>query len=182
MVAIKTPELVDRLVLGEAPVLPLLTGFPPSPKKILQQLFIRPRSVLSAIRFVATGMVPAASAAKKGKTRAALAYMGRAILGSDAFDALSQTRLEQVHDNFLEAELFSDQYMIPLQDDEVRNVTAPTLLVNGAKSPVIWHRLADRLAQLIPDTRRAEIPDASHIMHEDNAAAYNRAVLMFLQS
>lgn len=30
------------------------------------------------------------------------------------------------------------------------------------------------------DLSRVDIPGASHMMHEDNAAAYNRAVLSFL--
>jgi pimeloyl-ACP methyl ester carboxylesterase len=42
------------------------------------------------------------------------------------------------------------------------------------------HRLKDRLEELIPTSQRVEIPHASHIMHEDNPDAYNRAVLTFL--
>lgn len=181
MAAIRSPELVDRLVLAEPPVIPLITGFPPKPKKILQQLIVRPRSTLPAIAFVALGLIPAASAAKKGQSDKALRYMGKAILGSEAFAALSPARLEQVHQNFIKAELLSDSYMIPLDDAQVRSVTAPTLLVTGEQSPVVWHRLADRLAELIPGARHTEIPGASHIMHEDNAAAYNRAILTFLR-
>jgi pimeloyl-ACP methyl ester carboxylesterase len=181
MAAIRSPELVDRLVLGEPPVIPLITGFPPKATKMLRQLIARPRSALSVIGFVVLGMVPAASAAKKGKSQTALECMGKAILGSEAFAALPPARLEQVHQNFIEAELLSDSYMVPLNDADVRSVTAPTLLVTGEKSPIVWHRLTDRLAELIPDVRHTEIPGASHIMHEDNAAAYNQAVLKFLR-
>lgn len=38
------------------------------------------------------------------------------------------------------------------------------------------------LQELIPDSRRIDIPDASHIMHEDNPEAFNDAVIDFLQS
>jgi pimeloyl-ACP methyl ester carboxylesterase len=37
-----------------------------------------------------------------------------------------------------------------------------------------------KLEELLPHTQRVEVPGASHIMHEDNAAAYNSAVRSFL--
>jgi pimeloyl-ACP methyl ester carboxylesterase len=39
----------------------------------------------------------------------------------------------------------------------------------------------DRLEELLPNAARVEIPDASHIMHEDNPDAYHQAVLSFLR-
>jgi pimeloyl-ACP methyl ester carboxylesterase len=111
----------------------------------------------------------------------AIAYFGKAVLGVSAFEKLSQTRLEQVHINSSKAELLSESFMAPLYENDVRNIEARTLLVTGEKSPAIFHRLIDRLEELIPNTERVDIPNASHIMHEDNAAAYNRAVLSFLQ-
>jgi pimeloyl-ACP methyl ester carboxylesterase len=90
--------------------------------------------------------------------------------------------MQQVRDNFIAAELTSDQFMMPLPDAEIRRIRAPTLLVTGETSPPLWHRLAERLADLIPDSKLVDIPASSHIMHEDNAPAYNRAALAFLQS
>jgi pimeloyl-ACP methyl ester carboxylesterase len=40
--------------------------------------------------------------------------------------------------------------------------------------------LTDRLEELLPNTRRVEIPDASHSMHDENALAVNEAILAFL--
>jgi len=182
LVAIKSPELVDKLVLAEPPVLPLFTGFPPQPQKMLRLLFTRPGTALPIVRFLATGLAPAASAARRGRNEKALAQTGKAILGSDAFNALSPGRLQQVRDNFIAAELLSDNFMMPLDDKEVSRMRAPTLLLTGERSPVLWHRLTDRLEELIPDARRVDIPDSSHIVHEDNAAAYNQSVLSFLSS
>ena len=182
MVALRRPGLVDKLVLAEPPVIPLLTGFPPKPSRILQQLLIRPRTALPIIGFVVQGLVPAASAAKKGLREDAIERIGNAILGKDAFTALSGTRLEQVRDNFMKAELLSQQFMMPLNENDVKSIKAPTLLITGEKSPPLWHKLTARLEELIPDTRHADIPNASHIMHEDNAPAYNQVVLAFLRS
>jgi pimeloyl-ACP methyl ester carboxylesterase len=40
--------------------------------------------------------------------------------------------------------------------------------------------LVDRLEELLPEMERVEIPDASHLMHEDNAAVVNEVILGFL--
>lgn len=182
MVAIRNPTLVDSLVLAEPPVIPLFTSFPPKPHEIFALLVTRPRTALPIIKFAATGLGPAASAAKKDDMEAAVAHSGKAILGIPAFDGLSQTRLEQVRINSSKAEFLSDSFMTPLDENEVRSVEVRTLLVTGEKSPIIFHRLADRLEELMPRTQRVDIPNASHIMHEDNAAAFNHAVLSFLQA
>jgi pimeloyl-ACP methyl ester carboxylesterase len=181
MVAIRNPTLLGNLVLAEPPVIPLFTSFPPKPHEILKLLVTRPKTALPIIKFAATGLGPAASAARTNDMDTAIAYFGKAVLGVSAFEKLSQTRLEQVHINSSKAELLSESFMAPLYENDVRNIEARTLLVTGEKSPAIFHRLIDRLEELIPNTERVDIPNASHIMHEDNAAAYNRAVLSFLQ-
>jgi len=67
-----------------------------------------------------------------------------------------------------------------LRADQVRSVQAPTLLVTGARSVDLFHRLTDRLDALLLHAERVEIPNALHSVHEDNASAYNAAVLGFL--
>ena len=54
------------------------------------------------------------------------------------------------------------------------------LLVVGEQSPLHLRVLVDRLEELLPDMERVEIPDASHLMHEDNAAVVNEVILGFL--
>ena len=181
MVAIRDPGLVSSLVLAEPPVIPLFTSFPPKPQEILRLLVTRPRTALPIIRFAATGLGPATSAARKDDMDAAMTHFGKAVLGSEAFAALSPTRLDQVRVNFSKAELLSDTFMEPLDESDVANIQLRTLLVTGGKSPIFLHRLTDRLEELIPNTERIDIPHASHIMHEDNAAAYNQAVVTFLR-
>ncbi len=181
MAAIREPGLVARLVLAEAPVVPLFTSFPPKAREILALLVTRPRTAVPIIRFAATGLGPATSAANKDDMAAAMAYFGRAVLGHEAFAALSPARLEQVRENLSKAELLSESFMVPLKEREVADIEARTLLVTGEKSPTFLHRLTDRLEQLMPRAERTEIPGASHIMHEDNPAAFNQAVQSFLQ-
>lgn len=109
----------------------------------------------------------------------ALEIFGAASLGADTFDSLSPERLEQARDNLIKAEFLGSGFP-PLDDDQVRSVQAPTLLLSGQASLGLYARLLDRLQELLPHVERAEIPDASHIMHEDNPAVYNATVLSFL--
>ena len=182
MVAIRNPSLVGSLVLAEPPVIPLFTSFPPKPHEILKLLVTRPRTALPIIKFAATGLGPAASAARNDDMDRAMVYFGKAVLGSSAFDDLSQTRLEQVRINSSKSELLSKSFMIQLDEKDVTEIKSPTLLVTGEQSPEIFHRLTNRLEELIPNTQRMNIPNASHIMHEDNAAAFNRAILSFIEN
>lgn len=181
MVAIRNPTLVDCLVLAEPPVIPLFTSFPPKPQEIFKLLVTRPRTALPIIKFAAGGLGPATSAARKDDMEAAMAHFGESVLGSEFFEALSQTRLEQIRANFSKAELLSDSFMTPLDEKDVGTIETPTLLVTGEKSPAFFHRLTDRLDELIPNTKRADVPNSSHMMHEDNPSAYNQAVLSFVQ-
>jgi pimeloyl-ACP methyl ester carboxylesterase len=63
---------------------------------------------------------------------------------------------------------------------DARAIRVPTLLMTGAISPVHMHRLADRLAELLPNIERVEITEASHMMHWQNPDATAQAVLSFL--
>ena len=52
--------------------------------------------------------------------------------------------------------------------------------MNGERSPAVFSRLTDRLEELLPIVERVEIPNASHVMHEENAPAVNEAIVEFL--
>lgn len=58
----------------------------------------------------------------------------------------------------------------------MRSVKVPALLVPGERSPALFHPPTDRLAELLPHAERIEVLGASHLMHEENASAYNAAV------
>ncbi len=56
----------------------------------------------------------------------------------------------------------------------------PVLLVTGERSPAFLLRITDRLEELLPIVERVEIPEASHLMQVENAAAFNEAIIGFL--
>jgi len=180
LLAIKEPALVRTLVLAEPPVITLFVSNTPKPLELLKLLVTRPRTAMAVIKFGAKGMAPATAAAKHGDAIKAMRLFGRTILGQQFYQRLSESRLEQVDANSIKAEFLGSGFA-PLDPVQVRNVRAPTLLINGQHSHSLFHRLADRLEELLPYCERIEITGASHIMHEDNASAYNQAVEVFLE-
>lgn len=176
--AVRAPHLVRSLVLGEAPVFSLFVSMPPRPGELLRLLARRPRTAIAIAHFGLRGVGPAVAAFRRGDPDTALARFGTAVLGRDTFRALSPERLAQARANLIPAELLRPDFG-HLDPAALQRLDIPTLLVEGQRSRRLFHRFGDRLEQLLPHTERLTIPDASHIIHEDNPAAYNAAVLSF---
>lgn len=179
MVAIRRPDLVRSLVLGEVGAFPLFMNIPPKPLDLPRLLFTKPRTGIPLIRFFATAFGPAMLAFKRGDRETASRRFLDGVLGSGGYAAMPKEQLQQVRDNNF-PEQFQGSFM-PVTDDQVRSVKTPTLLVDGARSPKFFARLNDRMEELLPNVERVAIPDASHCMQVDNPQAFNEAVALFLQ-
>jgi pimeloyl-ACP methyl ester carboxylesterase len=181
LTAIRHPQLVRSLVLAEPPVLTLLTSVPPRPAELLRVFVRRPRTALAILSFGATTHAPAQKAFRRGDDEAGLRTMSHGMLGKDSYERLPQERKQQARENLntLRAQVLGAGFP-PLSKDDVRRVAAPTLLMTGERSPAYPLRLTDRLQELLPNAERGEIAAASHVMHEENAAAVNEAILGFL--
>jgi pimeloyl-ACP methyl ester carboxylesterase len=179
LLALQQPALVRSLVLAEPPLITLFVSNRPRVAQVLRLLVTRPRTAVALVTFGATGMEPATAAARRGDMEQAMHLMGRAVLGRDAYARLSASRLEQVRANAVPAEFLGSGFP-PIDGAALRGVRVPALLVEGQRSPRLFHRLIDRLEDLLPLATRVTIPDASHLVHEDNAPAYTAAVLQHL--
>ena len=74
---------------------------------------------------------------------------------------------------------------VPLHDPDVamfRRVAAPTLVLWGRRDFIFPPRYAERVCDLIPDSRSVLIDRAGHATHKDQPEAFNRLVLDFLQA
>lgn len=182
LAALREPGLVRTLTLEEPPVLPLFVSTPPEPLEIIRMFAKRPRTGAAIVKFMATGFAPSAAAMRKGKLDAGVRIFAEAVLGKERYAALPDEFKEQVRANAkTQAAQFLGKGFPPLSEDDVRRIETPTLLVTGEDSPSFLRRLADYLAELLPDHERVEIHDASHVMHAQNAPALNRALLEFLE-
>jgi pimeloyl-ACP methyl ester carboxylesterase len=61
-----------------------------------------------------------------------------------------------------------------------RGIRCPTLLVRGALSDIVARESAEQVTKVIAGSRVVEIPEAAHMVAEDNPKAFNAAVLEFL--
>jgi pimeloyl-ACP methyl ester carboxylesterase len=180
LLALRDPLLVRSLVLAEPPAITLFVSSVPKPAELLKLLVTRPRTAAALIRFGATGIEPATKAFRRGDAQAGVRIFGDAVFGKGGYERLPGALKAQVQDNLasVKAELLGSGFL-PLDPDALPALRLPTLLVAGERSAPVFHRLLDRLHELLPVARRVQIPGASHAMHVDNAPAFNAALQSF---
>jgi pimeloyl-ACP methyl ester carboxylesterase len=178
--AIRHPELVRSLVLQEPPVLSLVMSVPPRPRELLRLLVRRPGTAFVILRFAAKTWTPTQKAFRRGDDEAAMQTFACGLLGKETYERLPPGRKQQAFENVraVRAQVLGAGFP-PLNEDDVRGVQAPTLLMTGERSPPYLPRLTDRLQQLLPNAERAKIAAASHLMNEENPGAVNDAILGF---
>jgi pimeloyl-ACP methyl ester carboxylesterase len=180
--AIQDPAAVSRLVLEEPPLVPLVTGAPPSPLAIARSLARRPRLTFTTIRFAARTIGPMTKQAKAGQTEASIERFMRGVLGDSWFDRLPPEFKQHasVHASTHLGQALADGGFEPLAEADVRAVSAPALIVRGSDSPPLLRQLMDVLAGLLPNSILIDIPQASHIMNVQNPATLNAELRRFL--
>ena len=182
LTAVRHPDVVRTLVLEEPPVLSLfMKNTPPRPAELLRLLATRPRTGIALLKFGAGTVAPVQKAFRRGEDDKAMRIFSEGVLGRESFERLPEARKVQMRDNLsaLRAQMLGAGFP-PLDDDDVRGIRVPTLLMTGERSPAFLLRLTDRLEELLPIVGRVEIPDASHAMHEENASAVNEVIIDFL--
>ncbi len=126
-------------------------------------------------------MGPVQKAFRRGRDDKAMRIFSESVLGKESFERLPEARKVQMRDNLsaLRAQMLGAGFP-PLGDADVRSIHVPVLLVTGALSFTLAHLLTDRLEELLPNVERINIPEASHLMHEENASAVKEAIVGFL--
>ncbi len=180
LTAIRHPDLVRTLVLGEPPAITLFVSMPPRPGEVLRLLVTRPRTAVAIIGFGGRVISPAEKAFRRGDDEAGKLAFVRGVIGEERWNALPEARRRQADENLstLKASLLGAGFPKP-GDEELRGVRSPALLVSGENTRAVFLRILDRLQELLPDTERATIPGATHT-HEENPEAYSGIVLDFL--
>lgn len=166
------PELVKSLILGEPPVMSLLTRTEEGNELLYD--------------FQINTVLPSAQELERGDQLKGLnLFLDNVMNDQNFFDKLPPEVQEQVNDNILELKgivcpkilfLFSPFITV----DEIRKVQAPTLLITGEKSPRFFRVIIEELEKCLQHVERVVIPGASHEMEMDNPQAFNEAILDFL--
>jgi pimeloyl-ACP methyl ester carboxylesterase len=184
LAALRHPDVVRTLVLEEPAALTLFVpSIPPRLADLLHLIATRPRAAIALFRFMLGAMIPAQKAFKRGEEDKGLWILVRGLMGKRPFEQISEEVREQLYENRNEVRalmLDPEPESPPLGDEAVRGIRAPVLLVTGELSPAVALRITDRLEELLPIVERVEVPGASHLMHVENAAATNEAIIGFL--
>lgn len=170
--ALRSPELVASLVLMEPPILPLLQ-----------------RSTagrIAAETFTRDAIEPSRAAFLGGEPEEGVRRFVDGIAGvAGSFDALPQKAKERLLGAAAELKLEfctpHESYMPPPDPDRLAELKIPVLLVQGERSPKLFHLILDELELALPDTRRVIIPRSGHAVQIENPQHFNGVLEQFLE-
>lgn len=182
LAALQDPNAVKSLVLCEPPVIPLFISNSPGPGELARLFIRRPVDAVRVARFGMGVLEPTIKAYRAGDIERGGRIFGVALLGKERFASLPEETAQMISENeSAEVAQMLGAGFPPLKAADVRGIAAPTLLVAGKESgPLFRLTLLRELERLLPNASRIEIPDASHLMHEDNPPAFNTAVFSFI--
>lgn len=175
------PDLVRSLTLEEPPVVSMfLRALPPKPGELLKLLLSSPGALVELVAFGAGTIGPATKAFQQGNDGAALDVFARGVLGNAAYAKITSARKQQMSDNVKAHRATMLGAGLPVfSAADAASIKAPTQLVRGSDTPGFQRRINQRLAGLIPGARDVCIPNASHLVHEDNPQAVAAAIRTF---
>ena len=182
LTAINHPDLINSLVLGEPPVIPLLVSNVDNPLQAVSLLLKDFSAGRSFLKFGMQAMAPAKKQLHKGNLKEGVRLFADGVFGKGAFEQLPNQIKAYIMDNApaLKAELLGSGFPHEFPKKEASKLQVPTLLVNGGKTPKFFHAICNKLYKLLPNVQQLTIPDASHDMHSGKPGAYNEKVLEFL--
>jgi pimeloyl-ACP methyl ester carboxylesterase len=160
----RLPERVDRLVLIEPTLLPIL---PPAEREVVAELFL---SIIDLGR-------------REGGVAALCAIIDWS--GGEAWHNLDdQTKASRLQALAPLAHLVAPHgqglLALPISEADVRALEAPTLLVYGTSSFDPHPAIRDRWRELRPDLQMIVAEGAGHNVHRDKSDVVNSAVLSFV--
>ena len=175
------PHLVRSLTLEEPAAFALVGSMPPQPLDIVKLMIRRPQLALAAAMFEQRVLRPVRAAFRAGNDLEGVNLFGQGVIGDRAYDRLPAERKNQMVDNLSGLRAFILDPDVPTYSrNDAASVIQPVRLIEGALSPSILRSLVAWLASLIPQAEKVTVESASHLMHEENYAATNAAILDFL--
>lgn len=168
VMALEHPELVRSLVLAETGGVGNLVSDTPEGKQ--------------AIGAFREALAPARQAALAGDSDAATRYFYEAVAGRPGlWETLSEDRRQLMLPNGQMLRLFFSAPRTNISCDQLGQVRAPTLIVKGDRSIPMFQLFSDAVAGCMPGSQTVVIPNSGHSMSQEKPAAFNKALLEFLE-
>ena len=156
--AAKHPELVRALVLAEPPAISLLMHLPSDEAKTGKAMFEDIQRKMVA---------PMQQAFRKGDHDAGIAaFMDYVFNDLHAWDKMPESAREDTLRDAHEWDvMMTTGILFPnIEPPTIRRITAPVLLLSGAKSYQFLGLITEELARLLPNRETIVLPDAGHQM------------------
>jgi pimeloyl-ACP methyl ester carboxylesterase len=168
LVAVKQPELIRTLTLAEPAVFSILADLPEG-KPALESWM--------------KGAAPIYEALKKGDNIQATKLLSGLVNGEppENFEKLPPALRQMLLDNARTLPLLFAAPPESVTCDALRTIKAPTLVIRGANTPLIFSKTNEVVARCIPGSESIAIPAASHVMSQQNPQGFNRMVLDFIR-
>jgi len=165
--AAKHPEMVVGLALNEPPALGLLNGLP---------------NTGELLKDWGSKIGPAREALKVGDVERGIPMFLNTVGGPGAYERRSDADKKMNMDNVAsyQADATTSRPRPAFTCEMAKAITAPTLLMNGERSPAVFHRVIDQLEVCLPNRKRVEIAASSHTVPSENPDAYDQAIIAFM--
>ncbi|WP_374442606.1 alpha/beta fold hydrolase [Pseudomonas panipatensis] len=119
---------------------------------------------------------------RQGETEAGLELFVDTVSGAGVWRRSSKHFREMASDNAMTLVGQVADHPEPLSLSALRGLHLPVLLLSGELSPEPFPRIVSALSAVLPDARVSIIKGASHGMNATRPAAFNRALLEFLDA
>ena len=167
--AIKHPEVVRTLVLGEPPAHQLIRNFPDG-ETVYQD-------------FISNTWKPAAEAFRKGEEKHALDILALAIAGRRFNELPPAAQASQLQNALSMKSLTSSSNPFPtVTSDELKRLKMPVLILTGENTARSYKLINQELARLMPSAKAVTIPKSRHPIPSDNPQVFNETVGEFLRA
>lgn len=166
--AMRHPERVRSLVLGEPPVFPLLERH--SEGRPMRDDFLE------------NVWKPAGEILEQGEMEKGVKKFVDGVVEEGAFEQFPPGVRQLIMDNACEfkAETSSSNFWTPFTCEDAAEIKAPTLLLTGEQSLRIFQLIVYELERCLPNSEYVTIPESTHEMPADRPEKYNEIVLEFL--
>ena len=169
LTTIENPELIRSVTLGEPPAFSLLQN-------------VSGGDTLGNNFFTKT-MIPAAEAFKENNDEKAVIKFIGSVLGDSLFYSKApQQAQDMMMDNTLELRGFSlsAQTIPAINQDDIKEIKIPVLLLTGDRSPLIFTSIINEIDSYLTNNELATLPNSSHGLELDNPLEFNKIVLEFI--
>ena len=169
LTTIENPELIRSVTLGEPPAFSLLQN-------------VSGGDTLGNNFFTKT-MIPAAEAFKENNDEKAVIKFIGSVLGDSLFYSKApQQAQDMMMENTLELRGFalSTQTIPAINQDDIKEIKIPVLLLTGDRSPLIFTSIINEIDSYLTNNELATLPNSSHGLELDNPLEFNKIVLEFI--